>query len=622
MAEPNSQSSVQNIELNTALQNNNVKEYDKPQSGYMPRGETGYSSGMMWRPNTDLALFNNAQWSKKGHTPDFSLKHYTWYPEMYVDEESNTDMAHFITTLPKADIAAMGGIVDANSVPTNSLERLISRTPSISLRAFKPNLAEMAALLSLFSIMFKLGSILFETKGGAIKAALKSAFDPTTFNKTISDVVTKVCFRSPIDSEKDIFKMFYQGVNAFYRRLVTGIYMTKYTMPFYNSNLYLKSNSGTWGTSTLLGTIGSMFESFIGSVDIMSSAQWQASGNTGLNGATGYDAINFEFSIFNRTSDDVYKNLRFIHTLIPEALWLQNGLFQVPGTLYDVEIPGRTRFYWCTAEFKCEYQGKTRYFTAYNINDLYKTDKLINTIDSKIETFDKNIQTLREEIAKLQQQLKEEEDKLNEAGYKAAKQCLKKTDLNPTTGEWETVPVENHDLVLGWKTVLYMDYSRYVRPDSVDMSTVKESENSVKKIKAEIIKKEKEINADSGIKDANNGRRLYANIASTEGGFTMQKIRPLNLIPDAYKINCTLNSLLPNNLNTYLYGMFEWNNSVPNYGEGTDRFTHSVAKSFFINLIRNGFINAADALKGSTNKNDQETLNSLNNAIADLNELG
>ena len=619
MAEPNSQPSVQNVELNAALQNNNVNEYYKPHSGYMPRGETGYSSGIMWRPNTDLALFNNAQWSKNGHNPDFSLKHYTWYPEMYVDEDSNTDMAHFITTLPKADIAAMGGIIDANSVPTNSLERLISRTPSISLRAFKPNLAEMAALLSLFSIMFKLGSILFESKGSAIKAALKSAFAPDTFNRTIQDVVTKVCFRSPIDNEKNIFKMFYQGVNAFYRRLVTGVYMTKYTMPFYNSNLYLKSNSGTWGTNSMFSGLGALLESFIGSVDIMSSAQWQAAGNTGLNGATGYDAINFEFSIFNRTSDDVYKNLRFIHTLIPEALWLQNGLFQVPGTLYDVEIPGRTRFYWCTAEFKCEYQGKTRYFTAYNINDLYKTDKLINTIDSKIEASDKRIQKLREEIAELQQKLKEEEDKLNKAGYEAALKCRRKTDYNLETGEWTYVPIQNYDLVLGWDRVLYMRETYYDRPDSVDMSKVKECNNSIKKIKDEIAKKEKDINlTETDIKNANNSRRLYANIASTEGGFTLQKIRPLNLIPDAYKINCTLNSLLPNNLNTYLYGMFEWNNSVPNYGEGTDRFTHSVAKSFFINLIRNGFIAARDAI----DKNDQETLKSLNNAIAELNELG
>lgn len=616
---------VQNTDLKASEENQNAAEYNKAHSGYMPRGETGYSSGIMWRPNTDLALFNNSQWSKKGTTPDFSLKDYTWYPEAFTDVDSNEDMAHFITKLPTPDIEAMGGVIDANSVPTNSLERLISRTPSISIRAFKPNLAEMAALLSLFSIMFKLGSILFEAKGSAIKEALKHAFHPTTFSKTISDVVTKVCFRSPIDNDKDVFQMFYQGVNAFYRRLVTGVYMTKYTMPFYNSNLYLKSNSGTWGTSTLLGTMGSMFESFIGSVDIMSSAQWQASGNTGLNGATGYDAINFEFSVFNRTAADVYNNIRFIHTLIPEALWLQNGLFQVPGTLYDVEIPGRTRFYWCTAEFKCEYQGKTRYFTAYSINELYKTDRINNLVDEDITSNNERINKLREEIAELQKKLKEAEAARDKEGVSVARQCLRKVDLDPVTGEWQTVPVDDGDLIFGWWRVVYNTRGplMYILPDNVDVSKLKECQDEVDKIKEEIRKKEKDItDLQDDNKKAENDRYLYANIASTAGGFTQQKIRPLNLIPDAYKINCTLNSLLPNNLNTYLYGMFEWNNSVPNYGEGTDRFTHGFAKSFFINLIRNGFTAAKDSLVGSSDEDDKETLKSLESAIKDLNELG
>ncbi len=440
--------------------------------GYAKKGATGgYSStDLTWITNTQLALFNDCDvFSQDLRNPDFTLSDYTWYPEMYLDYEYN-DISK---TIQSNVWYSSRGEHRANAQHP-PLKQLFSRTPYIKIRSFKPNLTDLGSMISLFKTMFTVGSQIFSNEyGDVVKKAVGIGFTKDGLSSTIKKTFESVSFMK----NGEDFNMFYNGVNAFYRRLLTGVYMTSYEMPFYNSNVYIKSNAGTWGYTTLMGGFSSMLEDLIGSVDILNSATWSAQGNTGINGTTGYDAITFDFSLFNRTADDVYKNIKFIHTLIPEALWIQNGLFQIPGTVYDVEIPGRTRLYWCTGEFKCEYQGKTRYFTNYNVKNLLKHSQLQNFAPIVVK---------------------------NENG----------------------IPV--------------------------------------------------------GVTDPNNNK--YGNATKYIGG---RNIRDLNLIPDAYKLTCTLNSLLPNNLNTYLYGLFE-SDTLPEYGYQVKRLTNDMITKFSVTLLSDG----------------------------------
>lgn len=472
---------------------NNIKEFNKSHNGYMAKGKTDYTDNIGWDLNCNYSLFNNYSWNDTNQYTDhinFTLSDYAWYPEMYdYDIDVEEDISQYIAKYPNTT---------PDNTNTNKLSSLIVRTPTITLTAFKPNLSDLQSLISLFTVMYKVGSAIFSTDSKALKIALKNAFDSTNITNTLKKAVNQAAFINVVDETRteNNFSMFYNAVNAFYRRLVAGVYMTKYTLPFYNSNLYLKSNPGTWGYKSLFGDLNFLQE-LIGSVDIMTTVTWDSKGSTGINGTTGFDAINFEFSLFNRKATDVYRNLKFIHTLIPEALWMQDGIFQIPGTVYDVEIPGRTRFYWCTAEFKCEYRGKTRYFTAYTPDYLY--------------------------------------------------------------------------------------YTQNTTPDISQHPNITPN--------------------------------LDTNIAINA---TNQKIRDLNLIPDAYKVSVTLNSLLPNNLNTYLYGLFESKNAVPSYGEGVDRLIPNFIKGYTVNLLKGGFENA---VKDSSISGDVKTVNTLNETLTTLNSI-
>lgn len=41
-------------------------------------------------------------------------------------------------------------------------------------------------------------------------------------------------------------------------------------------------------------------------------------------------------------------------------MWLQRGMFQQGGCLYDIQIPGRIRFFCCKADISVEHAGITR----------------------------------------------------------------------------------------------------------------------------------------------------------------------------------------------------------------------------------------------------------------------
>lgn len=543
---------------------------DTPTSnGYIPRGNTGFSE-MFFSTNTDLALFSNNDWRfATNRDTHFSLDSYTWYPEMYDDATFtlNNDNGYFINAnIFNAQLSANSKSTD-NMPAFGNYKKYI---PTIKLRAFKPNLSDAAGLATLFKTGIALVDNIMKLDKSTMSQVMKNAFSMDTINQTLKNGLKSVCFKSNIDNQDyDNFSFLYDGVNAIYRRIVAGVYMSSYEMPFYpdnNTPFIHGGNSDAFKQNTLgdgiVGQILKVFGNAFGNMDILYSLEW--------NPPASYDTVEYSFKLFNRKSDDVYKNLRFIHSLIPEAMWFQNGIFQIPNTLYDVEIPGRTRYYWCAGEFDCKYNGKTRYFTAYNSNKLYET---INIVDLKNmhdswSNADMDIVSLR--------------NALQEKVYEASS---KKTELEHYVEK--SPEIEAQIETLGKEIETYT-------------AKINELENKIRKV----------MNSTAN----DNTRQRLANVSLNA---TTNDIRDLNLIPDVYEMHAKLTSILPSNLNTYLYGMFEHNNAVPLYGEGVDRFVQSFVRNFSIELLKTSL--SKIHREGIYEDSAKATIESVLNALEDLN---
>ena len=98
------------------------------------------------------------------------------------------------------------------------------------------------------------------------------------------------------------------------------------------------------------------------------------------------ETLNVKIDLINDSQAAAEANYRFIQTLILNNKWLQYGITQMPGSLYDVKIPGGQRFFMCTGNFKVSYKGVLRsvgelggsnflpYTTETRIPDAYSLD--------------------------------------------------------------------------------------------------------------------------------------------------------------------------------------------------------------------------------------------------------
>lgn len=153
-----------------------------------------------------------------------------------------------------------------------------------------------------------------------------------------------------------------------YRSLISGTYTAYYELPFMNdeSRNYLSSDGNSGWKSENLGTaldgvipfinqIKSFASKFMeGGIDIASRPKWNSSS------VTNYQPIKTNFTLFNDTYEHFEQNLKFIHTFVAGNLWVQDVLVQRSSSLYDVEIPGRTRQCFCSANVSVKYSGKVR----------------------------------------------------------------------------------------------------------------------------------------------------------------------------------------------------------------------------------------------------------------------
>jgi len=166
----------------------------------------------------------------------------------------------------------------------------------------------------------------------------------------------------------------------FYQSLITGYFAAMYDIPFIDHVEYLNGGGAEgWSPRSLkerilpggLSGFLSKFSDTLAAFDIASKPKWQLTGT----GPT-YKEISVEFVLFNENIDALAKNIKFLHSIVPGNMWVQDQMLQRSSSLYDVEIPGRMRWFFCKADISSEFAGKVRYMT----------DDQIKTIIDRITT--------------------------------------------------------------------------------------------------------------------------------------------------------------------------------------------------------------------------------------------
>lgn len=265
---------------------------------------------------------------------------------------SNAQDVSYLTSHPYVE--SPGGNIFGLLEYTEKLKKLRTSVPKITLLEFKPSTNYTVNWLDLFQRSAKLGETVYNSLGANQGELITAAKNLTTavkqgFNNTLS----QMAFRKP--PNKDSYNILYDVGSALYRRIISGVYMNKYILPFNNIKQYLEfDDTNSWNVQSALES--KLFSTVANIIGVYApTLRWDMQGD----GAK-FPAITFTINLFNRNYSTFLKNYTLLNSLIPGAMWSQNGLIQTASTLYDVDIEGRTRFFFAAAKMSATFEGRIR----------------------------------------------------------------------------------------------------------------------------------------------------------------------------------------------------------------------------------------------------------------------
>ena len=285
----------------------------------------------------------------------FSLNSYNWYPEL---QQFNTD------------------VFQADS------KELIETTPKVLVYEFQPEL-----MINQFSEMIK--SLYAISKNIAEGNVIENLIEFVNgIPNTMQEVAKSQGFVGDIYSAEGSIAF----ANFVYRSLIGGLYTKNiYELPYLNmETTFIKADgSAGWERKSLADTIlngiqdiGQQFG--LGSIDIADRPRYTLNGN----GPEG-PSIDLEpFYLYNYNIDALIKNLNFLIKFISGPLWLQTFMLVRGSNLYNVYLPGRNVFLYCTLDAEITCCGKMRKLTGTNpAASALITNLVRNTGDSQNALF-------------------------------------------------------------------------------------------------------------------------------------------------------------------------------------------------------------------------------------------
>lgn len=246
------------------------------------------------------------------------------------------------------------------SLNKNNYSEFLKSMPAMQFRAYYPN----TVLNEIFSLLGKMGfkGNLVDFSVSSIEEFFKDAQNilkglarPNASKTIAKNIVENISGLPSLDGSDDdaIMKLPY----ALYYKLVTTKTNAAYEVPCQIPSGFFDSDGNYgWGSGEDVDIFNAGgFLKRIASTFHLTMMPFFNPGNGGES-----ESLNVKFDLINDTDAAAKANYTFIQTLILNNKWLQYGITQIPGSLYDVKIPGGQRFFMCTGNFKVSYKGVLR----------------------------------------------------------------------------------------------------------------------------------------------------------------------------------------------------------------------------------------------------------------------
>ena len=251
----------------------------------------------------------------------------------------------------------------------------VLETPQIILYEFQPNSA-ISEITGMFKAIFNSFDQFFDKdnkSGGSLLSNIKRTFSTDGINDIIAELLPNESLESINSSHGKIVSI----PNYFYTNLIGGYYSGQYTLPFFEQNAFLHGMGDKgWESRSMkqrmFGGLSDMLDKFsevASAFDIAAKPKWTMDGA----GPAG-DEITFDMTLFNSTDATTIKNIQMLNALVSGNMWTQNIFLQLSPCLYDIEVVGRYRYYFCKADIKVDFVGKQRIPPTSLVKQLSKYD--------------------------------------------------------------------------------------------------------------------------------------------------------------------------------------------------------------------------------------------------------
>ena len=345
----------------------------------------------------------------------YRLSDYYWYPENFSsylisDDIYNSEIIEYwIENAPKAGASQfkmllregaetykktkgkitdsfgkiknmVNGVSGDKSVSSENskFDDMLTKISYIKITEFQPQQEIGSFLNNMKMVMEALDSIISgdKNKGVSKFKLFKQVFSSAGMDE-IFDMVVKTN-----TTESDYIKNIIRIPNFFYENMIGGTYTAQYFVPFFDQRNFINAmgESGWTSRSMKQQFFGNMISGLldkipgIGQFDIAGRPKFSLEGNNPLP-----DPIETVIHLHNYNLDALIANLKFINSITAGAFWIQNKFMQMSSNLYDVEVPGRFRYYLCKGSVKVEWNGKVRTISDEQIGEIQKAlPKILN----------------------------------------------------------------------------------------------------------------------------------------------------------------------------------------------------------------------------------------------------
>ena len=171
------------------------------------------------------------------------------------------------------------------------------------------------------------------------------------------------------------------------KRMLSGVETAYFEMPFYGDEFLMNQQSSFWSAANDLKEVlddgGSLAKILKNSsaVNFPTTPTWNPDGGGGTP-----EPVQMELTLYNNNLPNLIRNYKFVHGLMQGVYWSQIGNFQKSSNLYDITVPGRFRYFFCTMEAQIRYAGKTRVLNADSVSDFMSNFSGKSDLNNTIKT--------------------------------------------------------------------------------------------------------------------------------------------------------------------------------------------------------------------------------------------